>query len=124
MNRKNILSAIAGAFLMGISMSIAAYIVTGYGASFLWQLGVVFAVFYGAINGAIAGGIIEKYDFNFIQAAIFGLLFNIAIGVAFLIFTMGNVDDETYSFWYASIIIGAIIGGIISLVNRWEQRFK
>jgi len=124
MNSKNILGIIMGASFMGISMAIASYVLTGFGNSFLWQLGVVFFAVYGAVNGAIAGAVIIKYGLNFISGAVFGLLFNIAIGIAFLIFTMGNLVDETYYSWYASIIIGTFNGAIVSLVNKRQQQFK
>jgi hypothetical protein len=121
---KNILGVLTGALLMGVAMAIVAYALTGFGATFLWQAGVVFFAGYGTVNGSITGAVIINYNLNFIRGAIFGLLFNIAIGIAFLIFTMGKVENEFYSDYYVSIIIGTFNGATISLFNRLEYRLK
>lgn len=118
MDKKNSLPILNGVSLTGIAMAIVAYVLTDYGANFLWQITVFIFAVYGAVIGGAAGVAITKYDFNFIRGAIFGLIFNAVVGFILLTFLGHNVVIEFYYTYYASIIIGALNGAIISLVNR------
>jgi hypothetical protein len=121
MNNKNILGVFIGASFMSVSMAVVSYILTNFGAAFLWQLTVVFFAIYGVINGAVIGTVITTYDFNFIRSTIFGLIFNTILGIILLNFMGSNVDNRFYYTYYASIIIGTFNGAIVSLISRQKQ---
>lgn len=121
---KFILGVIAGALVTAISMAVTSYILSNYGRTNFWVLIAIYFVIYGIAIGAISGGVIIGYKLNLITATIFGLLFNLLVAAILFFLMGGGLEQKMYHAYYISVIVGAINGAVVSLINLWQPSGK
>ena len=88
----------------------------GPASDWAW-LGIVFGAICGLVIGAFSGAIIGGFQMNMFKAILFGLIFNLVLGIAFYIYTGGGWNDSLTFDFFALVIVGMINGAIVSLVN-------
>lgn len=125
-----VLSVFISILFTAFTLSVVSYVVREDGVIDFtggsWgKFNLIVGIFYGVVTGTVAGIIISGFGLRIITAILFGLFFNVFLGII-LALTAGGGEWSAglTKIYYASIIIGGINGVIVSLINLWQQSLK
>jgi hypothetical protein len=129
MNNKIIFGSVIGilftATLLILTSALITALYSDYNVfSLLFLIVAIYVFFYAIVAGGVAGAVVTGFEFNATNAGLFGLLFNLFLGLILFLLTGGGWDKGMIYDYCASVIVGILNGILVSLFNSSQQTLK